>query len=556
MIAPTDIIPYRKRLPLPAEKIIYHPFSLDPARRKLHEIPPDELASLCTAARLPNAVGLIQAKADEARAYVAKRRQTAQARADLAPSRLAAIRPDLYPFQADAARRFIADEFGAILYKPGVGKTRTTIEILHLRGNPRMRVLWVCPRQVFDSIQRELSTPRYAHYTSIVCNGSGAEKLRKLQAPTPRNFYLVNYHAFQQDAIVAQIAAMNFDVCILDEGHSIAAARNEWTKNILSISHTFKVRFILTGTFAKAPSDVWSQITFLDHGELCGNNYYDWQRQAVVVNEYNRRQAWVEAWKAKVDAWLTRHAVFAELHDIGPQPQPIEHRVTVELGPEETRVYNEMRKDFIAILDDKEIAAEVKIKQLNYLRQITGGGMYLPAENEDDERREYKVLGDSKLGALTDFLAQYPNERILIGHAYRMEAPRIEAACKAAGRTVAVVNGATSDEDSARLCREFSGGSVDCMIMQANKGVGIDGLQNDCAIVVHYSRVYGWRANEQFRGRLVRGGQKRAVLIVDLQAVVVAKDELKSTIDAGVLESINNQYDDAEAIVAVLRRTI
>lgn len=76
---------------------------------------------------------------------------------------------------------------------------------------------------------------------------------------------------------------------IIDESAKIKNVNSKLTNAFLELAPSFKRRTIMTGTpVANRPSDIWSQIFFLDQGKSLGTNYKEFERRVNLSNKlYN-----------------------------------------------------------------------------------------------------------------------------------------------------------------------------------------------------------------------------------------------------------------------------
>jgi len=85
---------------------------------------------------------------------------------------------------------------------------------------------------------------------------------------------------------------------VLDESQGIKNVHSNVARILHGLSYLAPCRYIATGTpVAERPDDVWSQIYFLDHGELLGSNYFYFLQNYAVYAENRYGQRWIVKYK-------------------------------------------------------------------------------------------------------------------------------------------------------------------------------------------------------------------------------------------------------------------
>lgn len=175
--------------------------------------------------------------------------------------------------------------------------------------------------------------------------------------------------------------------------------------------------------------------------------------------------------------------------------------VTLDLGTEQRRVWNEMAEKSIAWLKDNPTVAKLPMEQRIRLRQ-----MALAMPKVDPETHEVSFDPDaesSKLDAALKIQKRHPGKAILYVTDSRKFA---EIAAPRLGAKLFV--GGMKDDETDAIKRGFGVDFNYLVCTYQAVAEGVNGLQRNCNIEVLFNPADGAVANEQFSGRLNRTGQR------------------------------------------------
>lgn len=326
----------------------------------------------------------------------------------------------------------------------------------------------------------------------------------------------------------------DFDMVIIDELSSFKSHAAKRFKSLLKVRPFIKRIVGLTGTpSSNGLMDLWAQFRILDKGERLGRfithyrqRYFDPdQRNGMVIYSY----------KPKIEA---EEAIYNQIEDITvsmkaedylDMPDFITNEVVVRLSDKERIVYDEMRKEMIVEVKDKEIDAINAASLSNKLLQMASGSVY-------DEQKESVWLHDRKLDALEDLVEAANGKPLLVVYWFKHDLTRITQRFD--------VKVLKTQQDF----QDWNKGIIPvALIHPASAGHGLN-LQAGGSTLVWFSLTWSLELYQQTNARLYRQGQTESVVVHH----IITED----TIDEDVIKALRlkdkSQNQLMEAVKAEL----
>jgi SNF2 family DNA or RNA helicase len=295
-------------------------------------------------------------------------------------------------------------------------------------------------------------------------------------------------------------------------------------------------RLILTGTpVLNSPMDLFAQYRIMDRGEALGTNFFVFRaRYFQDRNAYMPKSRYFPDWRpttegmAELNQVIQRTASVVKKEDCLDLPPLVRKVIEVDLSPEQRRLYDEMKRDFVAYLGDKACVAQLAITKALRLQQIVSG--HLALEGEESVR----VLSDTpRVSALKELLADIaPYHKVLLWCSFRADYAACRGVCDALKLPYVEVHGDISQRDKVDAVKDFEGDEA-VRVLIGHPGSGGIGI-NLCAAsyAIYFSRSFSLEQREQSIARNYRAGSERheKVTLIDLVA--------KGTIDETVLGAL------------------
>ena len=308
----------------------------------------------------------------------------------------------------------------------------------------------------------------------------------------------------------------DFDMVIIDELSSFKSHAAKRFKSLLKVRPFIERIVGLTGTpSSNGLMDLWAQFRILDKGERLGRfithyrqRYFDPnQRNGMVIYSYKPKPEAEEAIYNKIED-IT---VSMKAEDHLDMPDFITNEVVVRLSDKERKVYDEMRKEMIVEVKDKEIDAINAASLSNKLLQMASGSVY-------DEQKESVWLHDRKLDVLEDLVEAANGKPLLVVYWFKHDLTRITQRFD--------VKVLKTQQDF----QDWNKGLIPiALIHPASAGHGLN-LQAGGSTLVWFSLTWSLELYQQTNARLYRQGQKESVVVHH----IITED----TIDEDVMKAL------------------
>jgi SNF2 family DNA or RNA helicase len=292
-----------------------------------------------------------------------------------------------------------------VLNSMGTGKTRCALWAFDYMKKLGLvnKMLVVCPLSTMTfTWGREvlLATP---HLRWNVLYGS-AEKRRKLLADPKIDVHIINHDGLA--VVRKEIAARtDIDVLCLDE---LAVYRNPTrrTKIVEKIAATKTVVWGMTGApMPNYVTDIYNQIKVVTPHRMLVRFTHLRDELMYRITQFK----WVNKVGAIEKAFnYFQPAVRYTLDDITELPEAIvPPPLSTELGPQQRRIYDELRKYATTKIASGEINAANAGVVMGKLLQVSAGWLY------DSKHQTHALDGEARLDALTDIIDAASNKVIV-----------------------------------------------------------------------------------------------------------------------------------------------
>lgn len=471
---------------------------------------------------------------------------------------------DPFPYQKEDFEASRDKEFWGILWEPGLGKSKITIDTaswLFQNGKIDGWVI-VAPNGVHrnwvtDEIPKHLGVPAamMVWYTAGSKKKSTQEVLSRLIHHKGLSILAMSYDAtMTEDGRNALARFLKARRCLFsaDETPRIKNPSAKRTRRLLKAAQLAPYRRILTGTpVTNSPFDLYSQLKFLDEkiweqhgigGYVEFKTMFGVFERGFVGSGQNRREfpklagyRNLELMNKILASVSTRRTKDEELQ----LPPKLYTRRTFELTKRQRTIYDDLREQFIVFLEQGTVTADLAITRMLRLQQATCG--YLPVDNPD-----HHVLVDidnenPRLELLKELCEDLPHKAI-IWCRFRRDVDLIMDAL--AGRAVRY-DGLCSDEQLAQSIDDFR---KDKQFFVGNPALGAEGITlTEARTVIYYSNSFNLSQRLQSEDRAHRIGQEHPVNYID----IVAED----TVDQHIAEMLVRKMDLAAMITGDSVRT-
>ena len=434
-----------------------------------------------------------------------------------------------YAHQLTALEKSWNKENFAYFMEMGTGKTKVLIDnlaMLYDKGKIDGALI-IAPKGVVKTwYEQELPThlPNHIDNTTVLWQSNITKTQQEKLNSVLENEMLLHILVMNVEALSTE-KGVNFarkfinshkTLMAIDESTTIKTPTASRTKNIILLGKQAKYKRIMTGSpITKNPLDLYTQCEFLDPWLLDFTSYYAFRnryaemktmhirgRSIQVVSEFKNLGELSE----KVKNFSYR-VLKEDCLDLPPKNFIKRH---ITLTPAQKKIYEQMKKAAMAVLNGKVTTTMTVLTQLMRLHQITCGHFTA----DDGSVQEVK---SNRLNELMSILEETEGKAIIWANYQRDVAQIIEHIEKKYGKGSMVdYYGLTPQEDRQDNIRKFQNDS-NCRFLIGTPQTGGYGITlTQANTVIYYSNGYDLEKRLQSEDRAHRIGQKKTVTYVDL----------------------------------------
>ena len=459
-----------------------------------------------------------------------------------------------YKHQLTALKKSWNKENFAYFMEMGTGKTKVLIDnlaMLYDKGKVDGALI-IAPKGVVKTwYEQELPAhlPNHIENKTILWQAnitkSQQEKLDSiLENEMLLHILVMNVEALSTDKGVnfaRKFLLSHNTLMAIDESTTIKNPSAKRTKNIILIGKYAKYRRIMTGSpITKNPLDLYSQCEFLDPWLLDFTSYYAFRnryaemktmhirgRSIQVVSEFKNLSELSETIKTFSDRVLKEDCL-----DLPPKTFMKRY---VTLTSDQKKIYEQMKKAAMAVLNGKVTTTMTVLTQLMRLHQITCG--HFTADDGTSHAVE-----SNRLNELMNVLDETEGKAIIWANYQLSVGEIIQKIIKEYGEDSYVhYYGLTSQEERQDNIRKFQN-DPKCRFLVGTPQTGGYGITlTQANTVIYYSNGYDLEKRLQSEDRAHRIGQNKKVTYID----IIAED----TVDEKTVEALRKKINIASEVM-------
>ena len=332
-----------------------------------------------------------------------------------------------FEHQAEIYAKHALDQYYALFWEMGLGKTKTIIDTasrLHHTGRIQAMII-LAPNSVYSNwITQELPTHMAASYVKLLFNsnshGEKARLRRTLFLANPEynsklRILCMSYDGLRTEHgfdLARDVSLMYKTMIVADESTALKNGSTVTAKSAKKIRANCAYAWIATGTpIAQSPFDVHSQVEFLDPDFWKRRGMKSFSAFKTQYGIYEQRRAGMKVFSTcvgyrdvdKLQEMIQGLSSRLLKEDSTVKLPPKTYQtIMFELSPEQRRVYDELRKEFVAELDaGGTVEAALAIVRLTRLQQIASGFVTAATDFR---------LSEKGGEVLADYAAEHPEE--------------------------------------------------------------------------------------------------------------------------------------------------
>ena len=459
-----------------------------------------------------------------------------------------------YKHQMTALEKSWNRETYAYFMEMGTGKTKVLIDnlaMLYDKGKVNGALI-IAPKGVVGTwYDNELPThlPNHiAHVTTLWQSNITKKQKEKLESlfevEESLHILIMNVEAFSTTKGVEfanKFLSCHETLMAIDESTTIKTPTAKRTKNILKLSESAKYRRIMTGSpVTKNPLDLYTQCDFLSPWLLDFTSYYAFRNRYAemkTLHMHGRQVQVVNGFKnlGELSDKLKDFSYRVLKDDCLDLPDKIFIKRQIQLSPDQRKLYEQMKKEAIAILKGKQSTTVNTLTQLMRLQQITCGHF-----TADDGATQ--PIPNNRITELMDVLEETEGKAIIWAHYQYDITAIIQAVAKKYGEeSIVDYYGLTPQEERQPNIKRFQD-DPKCRFIVGTPSTGGYGITLTAAnTVIYYSNGYDLEKRLQSEDRAHRIGQKKSVTYVDIMA--------DDTVDEKIVKALRKKINIASEVL-------
>ena len=426
----------------------------------------------------------------------------------------------------------------------GLGKTLQSITLMQSRAAQGPQLV-LMPTSVLLNWQQELR--RFAPALTVkVLNQQNADRQQIVNNAEAGDIVLSTYGLLVTEEEL--LSSRVWTTIILDEAHTIKNRDTQTSKGAMNLKGDF--RLMLTGTpLQNHLSEIWNLFQFANPGLL--GSYQQFTDRFILPIERDHDQEQQRLLRRILSPFLLRRTKEDVLNEL---PEKTEITLQVELSAEELALYDNLRQQAIANLEDGSKSAIQTLAEITRLRQAACHPRLI---------NDKLQIPSSKTQAFLELVAnlRQSGHRALVFSQFTSHLALIREELDKAHVPYLYLDGSTSAQERNKLVRQFQTGDDPLFLISLKAGgLGLNLTAAD--FVIHLDPWWNPAIEDQASDRAHRIGQERPVTIYRLIASGTIEEKIirlhqnkRSMADALLQDADMFSQISAEDVIRLLRES-
>ena len=261
-----------------------------------------------------------------------------------------------------------------LLLEPGLGKTKVVCDLIQVLGYRRNLV--ICPKPLLQVWSKEIDKHRPELSKYIVSSTDWSKEEKHIEGS---QVVIINYDKCVY--LEPELLKLKFELLAIDEG-LISNLNTNRTQSILELGKHAKSKIIMSGTLVNnSPLDLFAPLKFLEPS-LLGTSVTRFKSRYTVPAKFNKNVILGFRYTNEIRKALEACCLVMTKSEWLPDlPAKVFHEIEVNLSPAQKQVYEDLSRNWIAILPGESTELEIEIDNplplLSKLTQICNGFLYL-----------------------------------------------------------------------------------------------------------------------------------------------------------------------------------
>lgn len=459
-----------------------------------------------------------------------------------------------FPHQLDALHKTYGLNTSALFMDMRTGKTKVEIDkYCALRMEDKVnRVLLICPLSIRKNWLRELATHAPFEVDAHLLD-TGKPKAFERWNTTKSDFkwLLVGVESLAAGSAAKYAEAFLLlsakSACVVDESSKIKNHSANRTKACISLGRKAEYRDIMTGTpIANGPLDLYAQFEFLEPDIIGVGDYYSFRNRYAVMGGYDNKEIVGYQNLDELIEIVSPFVFQVRQKDVMRIPDKIKITRTVQLNPEQTRLYKDMKRTKSVRSGSDALTVQNALEHMLRMQEITSGVVSYDNPNrksDKDPKFVRKVIGgeNPKIKELIDITKEYVGPTI-VWCVYTPEIFMVVEALRGEyghDQVVEIHGGVGEDDRDLNVNVKFQGGNARFIVGNAATG-GMGLTMSIAEVMVYMSNTFNMIDRDQSEERSTGPQKKKGVVIIDVVA--------ENTVDEVVCEALEEKKDVSEYV--------
>lgn len=405
----------------------------------------------------------------------------------------------------------------------GLGKTLQAITLMQSRASQGPSLV-LMPTSLLHNWQAELS--RFAPALTVkILNQQGTDRGQLINDADAGDVVLSTYGLLVTEG--EQLCQRTWSTIVLDEAHTIKNRDTQTSKAAMQLQADF--RLMLTGTpLQNHLSEIWNLFQFANPGLLGSFQQFSDRFILPIEREHDQERQWLL--RRLISPFLLRRTKDDVLNEL---PEKTEITLRVELSNEEQALYDNLRQQAIANLEEGSKSALQTLAEITRLRQAACHPRLI---------NEKLQIASSKTAAFLHLVEELrqSGHRALVFSQFTSHLALIREALEKQDTPYLYLDGSTTPSERNRLVRQFQTGDEPLFLISLKAGgLGLNLTAAD--YVVHLDPWWNPAIEDQASDRAHRIGQERPVTVYRLIAA--------GTIEEKIIRLHQNKRSMADALL-------
>ena len=437
----------------------------------------------------------------------------------------------------------------------GLGKTLQAITLMQSRAAQGPQLV-IMPTSLLHNWVSELNRFAPALSVKLLNQQQGANRQQIVTDAEPADIVLATYGLLVTEGEL--LSQRTWTTIVLDEAHTIKNRDTQTSKAAMELKGDF--RLMLTGTpLQNHLNEIWSLFQFANPGLL--GSYQQFTDRFILPVERDHDAERQRLLRRLLSPFLLRRTKDDVLNEL---PEKTEITLRVELSAEEQALYDNLRQQAIANLEEGtksplQVLAEItRLRQAACHPRLINQKLDIPSSKTQAFLSLVEELHQSGHRALV--FSQFTSHLALIREALD-NSPLFGRGAGGKGSYL-YLDGSTTPSDRDRLVRQFQTGSEPLFLISLKAGgLGLNLTAAD--YVIHLDPWWNPAIEDQASDRAHRIGQERPVTVYRLisagtieEKIIRLHQDKRSMADALLQDANLHSNISAKDIIRLLREGV